>query len=892
MVIWNANGLKGRKNELHFFLSRKDVDVALICETHLTPNDVFRLPAYEIYRTDRPARQHGRNPGGGTAVLVHRRLVHWPCATAADALESTGIITQVGGLEILLVAAYQPPGHQLDERTLSSLLDGPGPKIIAGDLNAKHPSWNSRTTNARGSALRTFLDHLGDVDTAAPAEPTFYPSNPLHLPDVIDFSLCRYVPYEVLATTINDLSSDHCPVLLAVNATPTTRLPPSIATMRTDWRKFHQLVSERLTPLREPVSTAELDAQVSSLHDLITVSISDASSPAPTRPPKPGLPQHIRWEISLRNRLRTRWRRNRNPATRRQLNQQNRLITTLVDDFRTTSWTNYLRSLNVEGGSVWRAAKQIRGTKPSARPLQGQQGLVYTAEDKANTFADTMEEQFQPNPDVYDDLHGERVDHFMGNFFQDPPEDVIEPFTMLELQTAIRRLKPRKAPGLDRIGTKALQSAPTGIATTVLSIFNSALRLNHFPSLWKSAKIILIPKPGKNHLLPENHRPISLLPVISKLFERLFLARIAPFLEGFIRPEQFGFRRGHSTTHQLVRLLNMLVDNHNINLCSVAVLLDVSKAFDRVWHEGLLLKLSESPLPTSAVHLLKSYLEGRRFQTCVEGELSVSRPVGAGVPQGSVLGPVLYLIYTNDFPTIPGVTLSLYADDALLLCRSIRPAQAARVMQAEMEVVSPWLKKWRIKVNADKSNAICFRKRRKMPSVVPPEVRLDDEPIPWKPVVKYLGVTLDAKLRFKQHVDKKVTEATAIGGLLGPLLSARSPLPIRTKVTMFLLIVRSCMMYASEAWWVLASKTNRKRLEVIQSKALRRFSRQPWFVSNSSIRGTLGVPTLDEFTKMKSGNLFQRAAESHHDHIRDLCRRFDVPEDWRPRPVAILDDPP
>ena len=179
-----------------------------------------------------------------------------------------------------------------------------------------------------------------------------------------------------------------------------------------------------------------------------------------------------------------------------------------------------------------------------------------------------------------------------------------------------------------------------------------------------------------------------------------------------------------------------------------------------------------------------------------------------------------------------------------------------------------------------------------MPRADPPEVELDGVQIPWQSTVKYLGVTLDSKLRFKQHVNRKVDEAKRIQGLMWPLLCAKSTLPLRTKVTMFLLIIRSCMMYASEAWWALASRSNRKRLQIIQNQALRRMTRSPWFVRNTTISNSLGVPTLDVFTTMKSRNLFQRAEESEFEHVRELCRRYDIAEDWRPRPVAVLDDPP
>lgn len=890
IVAWNARSVLQRRNELLFFLRDKNVDVALISETHLQPRHQFKVPGYAVYRTDRPPRGRG-NPGGGTMVMVNRRLVHRIHGMAAGGLEATGVFIHAMGYEILVVAGYLAPRAGFDPAPFDLLFDHPSPVIVAGDLNAKHRSWNSMRSNQRGHLLRAYIDRRADVTAIAPTEPTFYPSVQRQRPDVLDLALHKDLPFQVDIEALHDLSSDHLPVLLLVDTTPTRALPPRTAEMRTDWEKFKQLVEDRLEAPREPTNADELDDFTESFHSSLVSAVSDSSVPVPPRQRHSGLPRRIREHIRRRNRLRVQWRNTRHPEARRLLNRQNRVVKQLVDDFRTETWDDYLSTLNVEGGSVWRAAKQLRGVKAAVHPLLGRLGLVHTADAKAEAFADSMEAQFQTN-NVNDPQTDARVEHFMEDFFHEPPEDSIEPFTEAEVKKAIRSLKPRKAPGLDRIGGKALQSAQNIFATHLLILFNSVLRLCHFPACWKSAKVIMIPKPSKDHLIPENHRPISLLPIVSKMFERLLLTRLSDALYGSIRPEQFGFRRGHSTTQQLIRVMNTLVDNINLNLCTTAVLLDVSKAFDKVWHEGLLFKLSDTGLPDSSIHLLRSYLENRSFQTSVEGRLSTDRPVRAGVPQGSVLGPVLYLVYTNDLPTVPGVTLSLYADDALLTCRSARFDQASRVMQRQMDVLSPWLEKWRIKVNADKSTAISFGKRRNRRRGQPAAVVLDATPIPWRPTVKYLGVTLDSRLCFRHHVDRKVAEATGILGLLWPLLNVRSPLPLKTKITVFLLIARSCMMYASEAWWALTSKSNRRRLEAVQSKTLRRITRQPWFVRNTTIRASAGVPTLEDFTKAKTAKLFQKAAESTFDHIRELCSRHDIAEDRRPRPVAILDDPP
>lgn len=895
IAAWNANGLVPRKNELHFFATDLDVDVILVSETHLQPYHTFSLPAYQSYRTDRPHRPRGgqvRNPGGGTAVLIHRRLTHHHVPTQTTSFESTAVAIHVGGTEVTLVGAYVPPNAPFSCRDFDSLLSLQGPVIIGGDLNAKHQTWNSRRANPKGVALSNYLTQRADTSVLAPVDPTHFPANLQGTPDVLDIFLLKDVPFPTEVKAVNDLSSDHIPVLLTVHSSPTSRHPPHSRTVKTDWARYCSLLSDRLVPAAPAATPEDLDSLVSDLHGVLAEALASSSKPSPPRDTRKSLPPEIIDALAKRRRLRRAWQRTRNPETRRSFNRQCQVTKLLLNAYRSETWDSYLLSLDIDDGSAWKAAKTLRGIKPTSHPLHGQRGLVYSACDKAEAFADTMEDQFQPHPGVYNEAHEEHVTNFMLEFFVTQPQDDLEPFSLGDIQTVITQAKPRKAPGYDLIGARALQAAPPSLLDCLLSLFNSALRLRHFPAPWKKAKIILIPKPNKSHLFPQNYRPISLLPIISKLFEKLFLTRISPYLDGYLRPEQFGFRKGHSTTLQLVRVVNKLVDAANNNLATVAVLLDVSKAFDRVWHAGLLYKLSESPVPDSAVHLLHSYISGRSFQTSVEGEMSSVRPVGAGVPQGSVLGPILYLLYANDMPTVPGVTLSLYADDAMYQASSLNPTRAAQVMQVQMDALSPWLERWRIAVNTDKSEAIIFKKFRRMPRAKPDPVTLDGEPIAWKSAVKYLGVTIDSGLTFTQHAQAKVAESRKIRGLIHPLISRRSPLPVKVKTTIFLLIVRSILLYASTAWWALTSRTNRNRLEACQSIVLRRITGMPWFVRNSTIRTSLNVPSLGEFARSTAATLFQRAEDSGLPHFVEVFQRDGPPERHRPRPRAILDDPP
>ena len=174
----------------------------------------------------------------------------------------------------------------------------------------------------------------------------------------------------------------------------------------------------------------------------------------------------------------------------------------------------------------------------------------------------------------------------------------------------------------------------------------------------------MIPKPGKDPTQLKSYRPISLLSVFSKMFESIFLKKIAPHLSlrNVIPDHQFGFRKGHSTKEQVHRIVTHIKIAFEYRQYCSALFIGISQAFDKVWHEGLLYKICEV-LPTNTHKLLKSYLTTRSFQVRSKGTLSVSKKVNAGVPQGSILGPILYIIYTSDMPTSALTYTSTFADD-------------------------------------------------------------------------------------------------------------------------------------------------------------------------------------------------------------------------------------
>ena len=192
-------------------------------------------------------------------------------------------------------------------------------------------------------------------------------------------------------------------------------------------------------------------------------------------------------------------------------------------------------------------------------------------------------------------------------------------------------------------------------------------------------------------------------------------------------------------------------------------------------------------------------------------------------------------------------------------------------------------------INTEKSEAICFT--RKSISRCQP-LSLEGRPIAYKESVKYLGVRLDRRLCFNAHVTETLAKARGVRAKIYPYLACRSPLALRTKVTLYLLFLRSVLTYAAPVWWSLVSATNRRRLESFQSRTLRSLSGSPWFVRNSVIRGGLRVPALSAFVWSLAATLFAAAETSSFPYLRTISTTQPPPPVRVKRPRAILDDPP
>jgi hypothetical protein len=248
------------------------------------------------------------------------------------------------------------------------------------------------------------------------------------------------------------------------------------------------------------------------------------------------------------------------------------------------------------------------------------------------------------------------------------PSFPVKPFTPNDIKYTIQKSSLNKSPVFDLITIEVTRSLPKIAIVHISHIYNAILRLAYFLLLWKFSTIILVPKPNKPPDLPLSYRPISLLPFFTKILERLILKRILPIIieNNVLSDTQFGFRASHSTIHKVHRLVDAISYTLEYKLYCTCVFLDISQAFDRVWHDGLLYKLKRF-LPPAYYLIIKSYLIERHFQIGYGSAFSDIAVIKASIPQGSILFLILYNIYVSDKPTTHYTSVADYAYDKAII---------------------------------------------------------------------------------------------------------------------------------------------------------------------------------------------------------------------------------
>ena len=417
-----------------------------------------------------------------------------------------------------------------------------------------------------------------------------------------------------------------------------------------------------------------------------------------------------------------------------------------------------------------------------------------------------------------------------------PDSMYLSPSTADEVKKIITSLK-SKPQNIHRPSSKIYKFIVNEIASPINMIFNKIIENGLYPDVLKRACVTPVFKSGDKHNA-SNYRPINSLNILNTIIEKLLSRRINEFLKlhNIITDCQYGFRSGYSTNDAVIKLLHEAHFSLNHGRCCGVVSLDLSKAFDTVDHSILLSKLYNCGVRGVTYNILKSYLTNRTQFVAVNGIISSERPIDVGVPQGSVLGPLLFSLYVNDIPNIlEKANVIMYADDTTLFYSHDNINNVYEILNYNLAKIDKWLMANYLTLNVDKTNYILITNKR-LPNIHEHSIAIRDKVVERKSKITFLGVTIDDKLRFKDHINLVCNKVSKSLGVINKL----NYLPKNILKSLYYTLIFPYLIYCILAWGS-SYPSIINPLVILQKRAVRIITNNPHRASSDPLFKELSI---------------------------------------------------
>ena len=808
IVSWNCNGINSKTHELELLINNHSPDIFCLSETKLEPSiaDNELIKNYTLYRRDRTT---GPGRGGGVLIGLSNRCPF--IVSRINTHSSAEIIAldlSVCGFSFTLACYYRrPTDNQIDD-IINWYFDQTCPNIIiVGDFNLPEIDWitNSLKSNRNCSMHRSFLDFIACNNLMQKV------TNPTHdKGNTLDLVVTN------LSTTdlnIESSCSDHFMIVFNVIADNVIKRTKSLTKAKPFWQ-FNKADLAHIM-----FDCFKLDKSISSLIDDL------CDSETIWHQFKCGL-------LSIaHNHIPYKFRRQKSELwisheTKREIRKRKDLHLACLDDptdfnlSKHAAQSRYCKKLcNRDYNSYLN--KHICETlehgdsKPLYRFIASKKGSSNTVNQLDNTapndnnaisetFADSFASVFTDDDGNLPPLTTPAVSSIPIIF---DSKGVLKQLTILD---------PRKGAGPDELSPALLKFLGPYMYETLTKVFQYFYDSASTPFDWRSANVVPLFKKGSRSN-PLNYRPISLTSIVSKVFEHVVSHNINNFLEAnsLLYEHQHGFRTKHGCDTQLLNTVTEFIDYFDELIPIDIAVLDFSKAFDVVSHRKLRSKLLNIGVHSKTVDWISSWLKDRSLSVCVNNVKSASRTVLSGVPQGSVLGPLLFNVFINDMnKSIQHSTLKLYADDSLLY-KPILCSSDSIQFQGDLDNLVDWASNSQMRFNVKKCEQMSIKRAANTNANT--QYLMSGEPLSDTDQVEYLGVTIDNRLSFDHHVKKICSKANRSLHMLMRCLKKAKP---KTRATAYKTVCRPILEFATHTWSPHKVKLI-KQIEGINRKAFR-----------------------------------------------------------------------
>ena len=822
MKIININfqSVKNKKEEILNLIDQSDPSIIIGTETWLTPNicssEIFP-PTYEIIRKDRP------NGYGGVLLAVKKDYTAENLELEVTDTECIFTKLKLGRNNSLIIGSiYRPPSSDstyMDKicETIEKVHQENRNAVlwIGGDLNLPDINWQQQTQE--GNQVHTAINSrfLDMVQNCCLTQMVDFPTRG---DNTLDLFLTNRPGLIQRCTPIPGIS-DHDAVFIESRAIAVKNRPvkrkiqlwkrANLTKLKEDCRTFQQHFINKYTNITE-ASTTRTEAMwkdiYSNLQEIVNNNVPSKMSSSRFNQP------WITREIKQLSRKKKKYFVKARSTQKEEDFQKYKEIKTATRLACKKAYREYIETMIAPDSTsnpkrFWSFINSKKTESSGVAALKANDGLTYSDPSrKANILNSQFSSVFNSN---------------------EPADNIVEPMsvnsqmpditvTEAGVSKLLRNLKIHKATGPDGISTRILKELYEELAPIYTMFFQTSINEGVVPSEWKKADVVPIYKKGPKSKA-ENYRPVSLTSVSCKLLEHIITSSIMRYLESnnILTDLQHGFRKRRSCETQLITTINDLATTMDTKSQTDLILLDFSKAFDKVPHKRLIKKLQNYGIRGNINRWITDFLRDRTQQVVLEGEKSDVAPVMSGVPQGSVLGPTLFLIYINDLPSYlsQGSQVRLFADDCVLY-RKVENGDDTTKLQTDLDDLQRWEDDWMMEFHPQKCQVLNITNKR---HPIKKNYTIHNQVLETVESAKYLGITIHNKLNWNTHINQVVKKANNSRAFLQRNINQ---CPSKTKQLCYKALVRPQMEYASVVWDPHTS-ANINKLEMVQRRSAR-----------------------------------------------------------------------
>jgi endonuclease/exonuclease/phosphatase (EEP) superfamily protein YafD len=696
-----------------------------------------------------------------------------------------------------------------------------GPVIITGDFNARSTVWFDRITDSRGQRLEDFISRWGLFVANEPGNAHTYSHNGESTVDVTLASASLINKIQGWQVHEDWTTSDHRAITFelcgfqTVDSIHGKNKNLRYHLRKADWKLLELNLSLNIKHVERMANKLATPENIADCVDELTKVIQFACEDAIPMKKVPKAKGVTWWSNELTegkklvNSLRKAFQSERDPILRQQ------------KQVEYASWRNqYMRKVRIQKSESFRRLVTNEGNKDpwgfvykyqtgkaSQRRLLG---TVSSGHSEATSWASSSNVLL--NTLLPDDTNDTQEQAVLREEVRQPLNTTNDPdFTAEETREAVMSMKRGKAPGSDLIEVKVVQQNWEIIGPTCVLLFNACLKFGIFPKVWKTGKVIIIPKAGDRDLSDaRSYRPIKLLPVLGKAFEKLINRRLLQTIEnnGGFSGRQYGFRSGRSTEDAVCELIKQV--KATPHKYALGLFLDISGAFDNLWWVSVLSNLRRLRCPQNVYMLIRDYLNERK--AVIEDHLGlVEKTVTRGAPQGSVLGPTMWNI-VFDTSMMAGITEVAFADDKVIIVTGNSRKEIQERGQDAIDKMIAWCDNNKLSLSSSKT--VILQLKGRYDSARPPTIRANGTSIKMVSTVRYLGVDMDERLGVKTHVQRISEKAKTLFHRFTRLSAETWGLDSKTLLTIYRAVVEPIMTYCSAGWF---DRANVKHVEMMES---------------------------------------------------------------------------